>query len=619
MFVVLQVPSQLCLGSYSFDVAGASPVAASFPCTSFGTLHNANTLEAFKAFPVAALLDEMKMEMWRGVLGHIEQVEQKVAPDGSSTNNKPRPITSLTRILSRFLLLTFADLKTHKYAHWFCFPALTFDALRILAPTPDEESEANFALADRWTDVTARNFLAQYATFARENPVPSDGSDGVSSGTSEIYFAVVQEGDDSLRVVSLDAGLDLLSDSSSTARVYLAFIDSCPLPSHMGWPARNLLTYASLRGVSGRVDLLAFRDVDLARRSADDATFTVSTSQLASRVFGVAVQVSSPASVLRTQVPRAVGWEKNKSGKSAPRTLDLGAMMDPLQLTEASVDLNLKLMRWRALPELDLALLARSRCLLLGAGTLGCNVSRALLGWGVRRITLVDSGVVSHSNPVRQSLFEFADAREARPKAAAAAEALKRIYPNAEARGVHLSIPMPGHAVSPAEHDDVLAAVRTLETLIREHDAVFLLTDSRESRWLPTVMCAAMNKMCLNTALGFDTYVVMRHGDNYRRGGEQTTGTAASASASSSSSSSSSSAASSSSSASATPAAAAAAGDNPPLGCYFCNDVVAPTDVRPHTRHMRCEISRMHLSSLRSSFLSVLVDAVSASSLPLSL
>lgn len=78
-----------------------------------------------------------------------------------------------------------------------------------------------------------------------------------------------------------------------------------------------------------------------------------------------------------------------------------------LRLSESSVDLNLKLMRWRLLPSLDLELISQTRCLLLGAGTLGCNVARCLLGWGVRNITLVDNGFVSYSNPVRQSLFTF--------------------------------------------------------------------------------------------------------------------------------------------------------------------------------------------------------------------
>jgi len=48
-------------------------------------------------------------------------------------------------------------------------------------------------------------------------------------------------------------------------------------------------------------------------------------------------------------------------------------------LAESAVDLNLKLMRWRLLPEIELEKMAGTRCLLLGAGTLGCNVARALL------------------------------------------------------------------------------------------------------------------------------------------------------------------------------------------------------------------------------------------------
>lgn len=77
----------------------------------------------------------------------------------------------------------------------------------------------------------------------------------------------------------------------------------------------------------------------------------------------------------------------------------------------------------------------------------------------------------------------------------------------------------------------------TLKGLVEEHDAVFLLTDTRESRWLPTVMGKAAGKVVMNAALGFDTYVVMRHG----LGNDQK--------------------------------------PDAGLGCYFCNDVVAPGDV----------------------------------------
>jgi len=83
------------------------------------------------------------------------------------------------------------------------------------------------------------------------------------------------------------------------------------------------------------------------------------------------------------------------------------------------------------------------------------------------------------------------------------------------------------------------AEFEKLQQLISEHDAIFLLMDTRESRWLPTVMGKAYGKIVLNAALGFDTYVVMRHGLKTTQEGR----------------------------------------GEVELGCYFCNDVVAPADV----------------------------------------
>lgn len=54
----------------------------------------------------------------------------------------------------------------------------------------------------------------------------------------------------------------------------------------------------------------------------------------------------------------------------------------------------------------------------------------ALQAWGVRNITFVDSARVSFSNPVRQPLFVFDDCLNGgKPKAACAAESLKKIFP----------------------------------------------------------------------------------------------------------------------------------------------------------------------------------------------
>ena len=79
---------------------------------------------------------------------------------------------------------------------------------------------------------------------------------------------------------------------------------------------------------------------------------------------------------------------------------------------------------------------------------------------------------------------------------------------------------MPGHPVSDADREEVLSDVRALEQLVDAHDVVFLLTDTRESRWLPTLMCAAKDTLLINAALGFDSYLVMRHGAGVADEGE---------------------------------------------------------------------------------------------------
>jgi len=61
--------------------------------------------------------------------------------------------------------------------------------------------------------------------------------------------------------------------------------------------------------------------------------------------------------------------------------------------------------------------------------------------------------------------------------------------------GVQLNIPMPGHPIGPSLLADTRTSTQVLEELIENHDVVFLLMDSRESRWLPTLIAASKRKV----------------------------------------------------------------------------------------------------------------------------
>lgn len=89
----------------------------------------------------------------------------------------------------------------------------------------------------------------------------------------------------------------------------------------------------------------------------------------------------------------------------------------------------------------------------------------------------------------------------------------------------------------------------------------FLLTDTRESRWLPTFLGANANKITITAALGFDSFLVMRHGPGPFSFACDLKAEAAN-----------------NLSADLDNLALADRGVKR-LGCYFCNDVVASTDV----------------------------------------
>jgi len=438
-----------------------------------GKLTNVNTLEEFKAFDKKKLAEELKLELMATMNGAKESFD--------AANLVP------------FHILSFADLKRHKFLYWFCFPALVDEGWKFSDLKPATEMFD----AQEMNEIFSKRLLGVFAF---------DSSDGKAKP---------------LHVCKQIKALCMLDPCSSKEKV--------------GWPLHNALFWVKSQTDHTNVKVCCIRE------SLQES-----------------VVINAEMENRKTK-PTVLGWEPNAQNKMGPRLMDLSDQLDPQKLSQAACDLNLKLMRWRALPSLDVPLLASTSCLLIGSGTLGCAVARTLLGWGLRNITMLDNGKVSYSNPSRQSLFKFQDCIEAKPKAIAAAEAIREILPDVNAEGFELSVPMPGHFVSTrVEEEEVREAVLKLEMLIQNHDAIFLLTDTRESRWLPSLIGATHDKVILNAALGFDSFMVMRHGAGPMR--QDSTHR---------------------------------------LGCYFCNDVVAPQNsMKDRTLDQQCTVTRPGLAPI---------------------
>jgi len=258
-----------------------------------------------------------------------------------------------------------------------------------------------------------------------------------------------------------------------------------------------------------------------------------------------------------------VPFEKEKDSlkeainKLEMNTVDLKGMFNPETIAENAVDLNINLMKWRMCPCLNTEIIRNKKYLLVGAGTLGCHVSRTLLGWGARHITFLDNGKVSYSNPVRQSLYTFEDSKNVgnNYKALLAPEMLKKIFPMVDSKGFAITIPLPGRTlINEKAKEEYFKNLEILENQIKDCDIMFLLTDSRESRWFPTVIAKAYNKLVITAAIGFDSYLVMRHGNSKNK-----------------------------------------------LGCYFCTDITTPGDTSGNrTLDQQCTISRPGVSMMCS-------------------
>lgn len=419
--------------------------------------------------------------------------------DAFKATDKAKLLSSSKKIVC----LVFGDLKRQRYVYWFGFPAPVMDP-----PLNRGNGGLLTDLVDDIKDFSGVGLEQFYAKIEKGKVVWTGESRPVEDGDGK--------------------------------NIVLACVDPAT-GDEPGWPAREALANAIEQGCTSSIVLVLLR--------SDVVGESESTSRW--------IEVLIPSGGCRRA--GVTGWEMNAAGRPGPRSVDLATITDPAELAAQASALNLHLMKWRLLPDLDTTTIAQTKCLLIGAGTLGCNVARLLVAWGVRHVTLVDDGKVSYSNPARQPLYTVSDCAQNKFKALAAADALIAIAPSSQSspakyEGVVMQVPMPGRGIVAGE--EARRDFEKLRDLVAEHDAVFILTDTREARWLPTVLAVASpnRPSVLNVALGLDTYVVVRHG----------------------------------------------AGDDR-LGCYFCNDVAAPGDsTRDRTLDQQCTVSRPGLAPIAS-------------------
>ncbi|KAL4889733.1 autophagy ubiquitin-activating enzyme ApgG [Aspergillus ambiguus] len=502
-----------------------------------GMIKNVNTIEEYRNTDKARMLQQSGQTIWDAI------------NDGT--------IFSCPSLLSSFIVLSYADLKKYKFHYWFAFPALHSDPAWVPLGGPSESS-AEGELPSRTLSADESSALVEavqtwsYGVDARQRgfflarKYPKTKEQSRSEGTKETQVQT------NFSIDSLSSYEEGFFDGAKFEDSFICFADPSNYNHAPGWMLRNLLALAKQRWKLDKVQILRYRDVH-SKRDQPHSTVLVLESKSQQTVTETGGSTKA--------MPKVTGWERNHAGKLSGRLIDLTEYLDPKRLADQSVDLNLKLMKWRISPNLDLEKIKGTRCLLLGAGTLGSYVARNLMGWGVTKITFVDNGSVSFSNPVRQPLFNFVDCLEGGTKKAyRAAQALSEIYPGVDSIGHVLSVPMAGHPVMDAEK--TRSDYEVLKKLIDDHDAIFLLMDTRESRWLPTVMGKAAGKIVMNAALGFDSFVVMRHGVQNVQD------------------------------------------ERAALGCYFCNDVIAPMNsVKDQTLDQQCTVTRPGVAAIASALL----------------
>ena len=312
------LPPTISVSSDAFNskITSNNKVSVTVP----GILHLVNTVEEFKKLDKKAILKK-----------NAEEIIDSQC-DGK------RPTYS-------FVLLVHADVKKHKYIYWFGFPAWTYpdtEQTTTVSATRTLSSDEKRQLSDLVEAKVSKTFLNH-------------------SILAPIYVLHENElwcfGDDNEKIKSMTS-----KTSWENYDTVLVFLDPSASDKHPGWPLRVFLDIINKRYNFEvlKMKVLCVRG-DIAGSNSGHGSGSVPTS------------IMLDLNLVDSRVARAtgkavLGWELNSRNRAIPRLADLGSSMDPSHLAMSSADLNVKLMRWRMLPNLNTDELSKLKCLLLGAG-----------------------------------------------------------------------------------------------------------------------------------------------------------------------------------------------------------------------------------------------------------